>query len=153
LTPYPGTGCTVLEVMNAMATLTIGALAKAAGIGVETVRYYERTGLLAPPPRTSSGYRKYSPETVDRLGFIKHAQRLGFTLAEVAELLELHQDAAPCDDVKQRAMAKVAPIDEKVTALLADKAELLALVDGCDSTCATSCTVLFTTGPYECDER
>jgi MerR family transcriptional regulator, copper efflux regulator len=132
--------------MDVMTTMTIGALAQAAGVGVETVRYYERTGLLDAPPRTPSGYRKYPPETVDRLGFIKHAQRLGFSLAEVAELLTLHRDVVPCEDIKQRAAAKVATIDEKVTALLAVKDELLALVERCESVCITSCTVMLSPG-------
>jgi MerR family copper efflux transcriptional regulator len=125
-----------------MATMTIGQVARAAGIGVETVRYYERTGLLAPPPRTASGYRQYPAETVDRIGFIKHAQRLGFTLAEIADLLDLHLKAVPCDDVKRRAEAKVAAVDEKIAALLAVKTDLLALVDRCAVECTTSCTVL-----------
>ena len=125
-----------------MATLTIGKLARAAGVGVETVRFYERVGLLEPPPRTPAGYRQYAPEAVDRLGFIKHAQRLGFTLTEVADLLRLHRDVVLCEDVKRRAVAKMATIDAKVAALLAVKAELRALVERCDAVCTTSCTVL-----------
>jgi DNA-binding transcriptional MerR regulator len=125
-----------------METFTIGKIARAAGIGIETVRYYERTGLLEPPPRTAAGYRKYPVEAVERLGFIKHAQQLGFTLGEIAELLRLHRNVVPCDDVKQRAASKIAAIDEKVTALLAVKENLLALVAQCDDVCSTSCTVL-----------
>jgi DNA-binding transcriptional MerR regulator len=125
-----------------VAALTIGRVARAAGVGIETVRYYERTGLLEPPPRTHAGYRQYPPEAVDRLAFIRHLQRLGFTLTEIADLLALHEVAVPCDDVKERAAAKVAAIDEKVAALLAVKAELLALVERCDTDCTTSCTVL-----------
>jgi MerR family copper efflux transcriptional regulator len=136
-----------------MATMTIGKVARAAGVGVETVRFYERTGLLEPPPRTRSGYRQYQPETVAKLGFIRNAQQLGFTLAEIAELLTLHRDLVPCEDVKQRAIAKVATIEEKVTALLAVKDELLALMDRCDSVCATSCTVLFANTTWGGEER
>jgi DNA-binding transcriptional MerR regulator len=136
-----------------MGTMTIGKVARAAGVGVETVRFYERTGLLAPPPRTRAGYRQYPPETVDRLGFIRRAQRLGFTLTEVADLLALHEVAAPCEDVKARAAAKVETIDEKVAALLAVKGELLALVERCDAVCTTSCTVLFDSTSNRGEER
>jgi MerR family transcriptional regulator, copper efflux regulator len=130
-----------------MATLTIGKVARAAGVGIETVRFYERSGLLEPPPRTAAGYRQYPPEAVDRLGFIRRAQRLGFTLTEVAELLALHEGPVLCEDVKVRAAAKVAAIDEKVAALLAVKTELLALIQRCDVVCTTSCTVLLAPGP------
>jgi len=69
--------------------ITIGRLARAADVGVETIRFYEREGLLAPPARTASGYRLYSPKTAERLGFIRRAKALGFSLAEIRELLEL----------------------------------------------------------------
>ena len=135
-----------------MTRMTIGAVARAAGVRIETVRYYERTGLLESPPRTPAGYRQYATDAVDRLGFIKHAQRLGFSLAEVAELLALHRDAVPCEDIKQRAAAKLATIDEKVAALLSVKAELLALVQRCESDCTTSCTVLLPPGTCGSEE-
>jgi DNA-binding transcriptional MerR regulator len=125
-----------------MASMTIGKVAHAAGVGIETIRFYERTGLIEPPPRTPAGYRQYPPEAVDRLSFIRHAQRLGFTLTEVAELLALHQVAVPCEEVKARAAAKVEAIEEKVAALLAVKRDLLALVEQCTSVCTSSCTVL-----------
>jgi DNA-binding transcriptional MerR regulator len=136
-----------------VAALTIGRVAQAAGVGIETVRYYERTGLLEPPPRTRAGYRQYPPEAVDRLAFIRHAQRLGFTLAEIADLLALHEVPVPCEDVKTRAAAKVAAIDEKVAALLAVKTELLVLVERCDSVCTTSCTVLLPAATCGREER
>ena len=116
-------------------TLSIGQMAKTAGVHVETLRYYERMGLLAPPPRSAAGYRQYSPQTMARLGFIRHAQRLGFTLAEIAELLALYDDVVPCADVKVRAVAKVAAIDERLAALAAVKEALLALVARCDEVC------------------
>jgi MerR family mercuric resistance operon transcriptional regulator len=136
-----------------MATLTIGQVAKAAGIGVETVRYYERTGLVPVPPRAASGYRRYPPAAVERLGFIRHAQRLGFTLAEIAELLELHRDAVPCADVQRRAAAKVAAIEAKVAALLAVKADLVALVARCATECTSICTVLLAPAAGGGEER
>ena len=75
-----------------METLTIGQLAERGGVNLETVRYYEREGLMLPPPRKSSGHRAYSPNAVRRLRFIKRAQELGFSLSEVKELLALRLD-------------------------------------------------------------
>lgn len=124
-------------------SMTIGAVARAAGVGVETIRYYERSGLLEQPPRSPAGYRRYPPETVDRISAYKRLQRLGFTLGEASELLALHEEPEPCEVVKQRATAKVAAIEEKVAALVAVRGELLALVARCDAFCTTtSCTVL-----------
>lgn len=136
-----------------MATLTIGKVARSAGIGIETVRFYERSGLLESPPRTRAGYRLYPPETIDRLAFIKRAQRLGFSLSEITELLALHESTVPCDDVKARALTKVAAIEEKVAVLQSMRSELLALVERCDAVCDTSCTVLFTDAPCQEEER
>lgn len=72
-----------------MSTQTIGQVAKQVGIGVETVRFYERQGLIEDPPRTSLGYRQYPPDTVERLRFIRRAKDLGFSLGEIGELLGL----------------------------------------------------------------
>ena len=85
-----------------MAAMTIGAVARDAGVGIETIRYYERSGLLAPPPRTRGGYRQYPPEAVRTIRFIKHTQHLGFSLAEISDLLMLHAAAVPCEEVKRR---------------------------------------------------
>jgi DNA-binding transcriptional MerR regulator len=80
-----------------MAALTISMLAKRTGIGADTVRYYERAGLLPPVARTRAGYRKYEESTADRLRFIKGAQRLGLRLREIAELLQVRdRGACPC---------------------------------------------------------
>src|SRR6266568_3121827 len=75
-----------------MSTLTIGQVAKEAGVGVETLRYYEREGLVKEPPRRVSGYRQYPEDVVKRIHFIKRAQELGFSLKEIAELLALRVD-------------------------------------------------------------
>lgn len=95
--------------------MRIGELARRAGVNVQTVRYYERRGLLHDPRDRAAGYREYTPATLDRLRFIKRAQELGFTLAEITELLALrldpHTEAA---DVKARAQAKIAEIDHKI---------------------------------------
>jgi len=95
--------------------ITIGRLAKAVGVNVETVRYYERRHLLAPTARMPSGYRLYGDEAVRRLCFIKNAQTLGFTLQEIAELLNLRVNSvARCGDVQRRAQAKLAQVEAKV---------------------------------------
>src|SRR4051812_14945289 len=98
-----------------MKPLTIGTLAKASGVGVQTVRFYERKGLLPKPARRESGYREFSPEDATRIRFIKHAQELGFTLKEIRELFELNtRPRAGCADVKSRAELKLAEIEEKL---------------------------------------
>ena len=124
-----------------MARLTIGLVAKAAGVNTDTVRYYERSGLLAEPPRTPAGYRQYSASAVDRINFIKRAQRLGFTLSEASELLTLHEHPVPCAEVEQRARVKVAEIEEKIAALAAVRDQLLEMVARCTADCDRGCTV------------
>jgi len=101
-----------------MKGLTIGELAREAGVGVETIRYYERRGLVEKPPRPPSGYRRYPEDTVRRIKFIKRAQGLGFTLREISELLSLRVDPeVGCAEVKRRAELKIADIDGKIRAL------------------------------------
>lgn len=93
-------------------TLTIGEVARLAGVNVQTVRYYERRGLLDTPARRSSGYREYDAAAVERLRFIRRAQELGFTLTEISELLELRLDPrTTAGRVKARAEEKIAEID------------------------------------------
>src|SRR6266852_4384126 len=102
-----------------MDNLSIGQVARRAGVGVETVRFYEREGLLKEPPRRASGYRQYPEEVVKRIQFIKRAQELGFSLKEIIELLTLRVDPATSSgEVKQRAEAKLADIQRKVEELL-----------------------------------
>ncbi|OHD74400.1 MAG: hypothetical protein A2V99_08185 [Spirochaetes bacterium RBG_16_67_19] len=85
---------------------------------IETIRYYERKGLLPPPARSRSGYRQFAAEAVDRLRFIRQAQHLGFSLKEVQELLSLRIDPkASCSEVRQRAQAKIGEIEERVRGL------------------------------------
>ncbi len=99
-------------------TLTIGKLAQRAGVGIETVRFYERKGLLREPARSESGYRQYPEAVVSRLHFIKQGQRLGFSLKQVAELLALRVDeSATCEDVKIRAEAKIIEVEGKILEL------------------------------------
>jgi len=125
-------------------TLTIGQVAKRAGIGVETVRYYERQGLLEKPSRRASGYRQYEPRVVDRLGFIRQAKDLGFTLREIKQLLELRLDpSSNCADVKQRADAKVDQIDAKIDTLQRMRRALVKLTKACNGKGTTEdCPIL-----------
>lgn len=112
--------------------LTIGQLAKAAGIGVETVRFYEREGLLAKPPRRRSGYRQFPPDSVRRVLFIRRAKELGFTLKEIGELLSLRVDpSTTCADVRSMARAKIVDIDARMAELDRMKAALERLARSC----------------------
>lgn len=115
-----------------MGSLTIGLLAKRAEVNIETVRYYERRGLIPKPPRQESGYRQYPEETIARIQFIKHAKELGFSLKEILELLSLRVNAnATCADVKRRAESKIADIEEKLHALQRMKKTLTKLAKEC----------------------
>jgi Hg(II)-responsive transcriptional regulator len=118
--------------VDTMTPLTIGRLARRAGVNVETVRYYERRGLLPEPPRTEAGYRQYGPQALRRIRFIKRAQALGFTLEEIGDLLELR--VAPisnCDAVEHRAKRAIARIDSKVAELDRMRSALSRLVEAC----------------------
>jgi MerR family copper efflux transcriptional regulator len=98
--------------------LTVGKVAHAAGVGVETIRFYERRGLIDPPPRRASGYRIYPETTVPRIRFIRRAQRLGFTLNEIRELIALDRDvSADCSALLVRTETKIASIEQKITDL------------------------------------
>ena len=115
-----------------MTTLTIGKVAQRAGLGVETVRFYEREGLIDQPLRGASGYRHFPESVVPRLLFIKRAKELGFTLCEIKELLALRLDPeTTCADVKQRAQTKIAGIEEKMRSLRRMKKALVKLTDSC----------------------
>ncbi len=102
-----------------MRPMTIGRLADAAGVGVETVRFYERRGLIQQPPKPSgTGFRVYPEETERRIRFIRQGQELGFSLREIQELLSLRADpAANSADVRARATAKLAEVNRKITEL------------------------------------
>lgn len=116
-----------------MKPLTIGQVAQRAGVGIETVRFYEREGLLNRPARSpSSGYRLYDEEVIARLRFILRAKELGFTLNEINELLSLRVDAgASCADVKARAEVKIVTIEEKIRTLQRMRTALVRLTKAC----------------------
>jgi MerR family mercuric resistance operon transcriptional regulator/MerR family gold-responsive transcriptional activator of gol and ges genes len=112
--------------------LTIGQLAKEVGVNIETVRYYERLNMLQPLARKPSGYRMYGNEETRRLRFIKNAQALGFTLREIAELLNLRVSSkSQCGDVRQKAQAKLAQVEAKVNSLEALARALKDLIRDC----------------------
>jgi MerR family mercuric resistance operon transcriptional regulator len=116
-----------------MDDLTIGRLAKEARVNIDTLRYYEKRKLIPEPPRKESGYRLYSPDTVKRVAFIKHAKELGFSLGEITELLSLRMDTTKqCKAVKGKAEAKIAAIEEKILSLQQIKGALQRLVGSCN---------------------
>ena len=127
-----------------MEQLTIGELAKRGGVNLETVRYYERRGLLPKPPRSSANYRLYPSDTVRRIRFIKQAQELGFTLKEINELLVLRLAPGSTQaKVRERAAAKVADIEEKISQLRSMKRALERLTATCcGDGAASECPIL-----------
>lgn len=112
--------------------LLIGDVARQAEVNVQTLRYYERRGLLAEPDRSSSGYRLYTPEAVRVVRFIKRAQELGFSLSEIEKLLSLRDSAASCEEVKVMAKAKVDDIGAKIRDLQRLHSALDDLVESCE---------------------
>ena len=108
---------------------TISKLAKKANVGVETIRFYERKGLLEQPIKPIQGYRQYTEQALSRVLFIKRSQYLGFTLAEISSLLIL--SASNCEDVQQLAEQKLAVIEDKLSDLLNLKESLVSLVSDC----------------------
>lgn len=115
------------------ASMRISEVAAAAGVNVQTLRYYERRGLLAEPKRSGSGYRAYESDAVRIVRFTKAAQCLGFSLEQVAALLELASGGPRrCDAARKMAEEKMAELDDKVTALLAMKDSLGRLVATCE---------------------
>jgi MerR family copper efflux transcriptional regulator len=115
-----------------MKALKIGEVAKRSGIAIETIRFYEREGLLPEPKRQPSGYRQYEHAAIDRLSYIRRAKELGFTLAEIRELLELSAATSECcDHIRQQAEAKVSNIDDKIRSLQKMRRSLLQLMKQC----------------------
>lgn len=113
--------------------MTIGRAARRAGCGVETIRFYERRGLIAQPPKpATSGFRRYPEETVDRIRFIRQAQELGFSLQEIGELLAISADPlADAADVRERATAKLRQVAQKIRQLEHIRSALEVLVEAC----------------------
>lgn len=127
-----------------MTGMTSGQLAACARVNTQTLRYYERRGLLPSPARTRTGYRQYPPEAADRLRFIKRAQDLGFSLSEIRELLTLRvRHVSACDSVKAKTVAKLDVVDQKLRELERMRRSLEQLVAACDAQRPTDdCPVL-----------
>lgn len=115
--------------------LTIGKLAKQAEVSIETVRYYQRIGLLQIPEKPNVGYRHYPPDTIDKIQFIKRAQQAGFTLKETARLLTL--DGTHCEEVRKLAEQKCQQIDNQIRNLTALRHTLGNLVTCCHTNTST----------------
>ncbi len=115
-------------------TLTIGRLAKQAAVGIDTVRFYERRGLLPEPPRTAAGYRLYTNDTIARIRFIRRAKLLGFNLDEIGNLLNLHDRGGQKSAVKQLTQRKLDQIDAKIADLSKIRDVLRELASECSGT-------------------
>ena len=129
-----------------MAGMTIGKLAAAEGVGVETVRFYQRRGLLARPERRGSGFREYSEEDRSRLVFIRRARELGFTLSEIGELLGPADSDSPgtrsVEEITRAAAAKLGEIDSEVRKLTELRCRLRRLVHVCEHGSGADCAAL-----------
>ncbi|TWS94118.1 helix-turn-helix domain-containing protein [Reyranella sp. CPCC 100927] len=128
--------------MTATALLPIGALAKSAGVPVETIRYYEREGLLPKPGRSRAGYRLYHTADAERLQFIRRARDLGFSLEEVRQLLGLADRTAPCDDVRTLACTHLSDVRAKLADLRRVERTLAGLVKACARDRVPDCRLL-----------
>lgn len=125
MTRYLGTGFTLLDMRT-------GEVAGEAGVNLQTLRYYERRGLLPEPPRRASGYRAYRPDAVRIVRFIKRAQQLGFSLDEVEALLELAEGGPEsCEAAQEVAWARIAELDRRIADLVAMRGSLERLVATC----------------------
>jgi MerR family mercuric resistance operon transcriptional regulator len=112
--------------------LLIGAVAKMSETSIDTIRFYEKNGLIPPPSRRESGYREYPGETVARLAFIRNAKELGFTLSEIREMLDLRTTpGTPCQSVQKLAEDKIRVATEKIERLIRIRAALETLVEAC----------------------
>ncbi len=119
-----------------MQTFTIGELAQKCDINLETLRYYERVGIMLPPPRSRSGHREYPGSSADRLVFIRRAQSLGFTLTEIKELLELKRNEDEhCSDVVHSIDAKLQEVEKKIRDLRSIHRALKTMKELCQGDC------------------
>lgn len=118
-------------------------LAKNAGVNIETIRYYERLGLISKPSRTESNYRDFSPEVVERIRFIKRSQDLGFTLAEIHQLLAMtDSEQFSCEEIQQFASRKLQEIEAKIFDLQNMKGVLQGLLSKCEQTSGYGCPII-----------
>lgn len=127
-----------------MKEMTIGALARAAGVNIETVRYYQRRGLIDTPRKPLGGVRRYSPAALTSLRFIKRAQQLGFTLREIGDLLEL--GAGACTETRALAEIRLADIETRLQDLQAMRRTLKRLIETCRAGRAANCPIVESLG-------
>lgn len=130
-----------------MAAMTIGKLAAAEGVGVETVRFYQRRGLLAEPERPGSGYREYTEQDRERLVFIRRARKLGFSLGEIADLLGPAQQRSAAE-IARAAEAKLAAVGDQITELRLQQCRLRQLVHVCEHGSGADCAALLLPDPH-----
>lgn len=123
------------------AKLTIGHIARSAGVNIETVRYYQRRGLVSLPPKRARGFRYYTLATASRVRFIKRAQALGMSLKEVQRLLKLDAKGA-CTENRSLAVAKLALVEKKLLDLVKIRDVLQGLVAACDQPHGASCPII-----------
>ncbi|WP_213979030.1 helix-turn-helix domain-containing protein [Sphingomonas sp. dw_22] len=130
--------------------MSIGDLGKATNTKVETVRYYERIGLLPKPPRTGGNYRDYGQAELGRLSFIRRARDLGFSLDQVRALLKLSDDrSGDCAGIDRIAKAHLVEVDRKLADLAALRRELNAVIDSCEGGSVADCRIIEALGPAE----
>ena len=135
-----------------MTHLTIGKLAEATGTKVETVRYYERAGLIAPPARTSGNYRSYRTEDLERLRFIRRTRDLGFSMEEVRALLDMAQERdRDCGTVDELAKRHLGDIARKIADLKALRRELAGVISSCAGGTMAECRILDAFAPAGSD--
>lgn len=115
--------------MTAQRGLRVAELAAAVGVGADTIRYYEKVGLLLPPARTSAGYRAYGAGVVERLRFIQGAQRLGLKLRDIKDLLEVRDTGVcPCEPAEELLRRRLADLDEEMARLGALREQMVAMI-------------------------
>jgi Hg(II)-responsive transcriptional regulator len=132
---------------------TIGRLAQQSGVGIDTVRFYERRGLLPQPQRTPSGYRLYSEDTINRIRFVRKAKRLGFTLDEIGNLLKLQDQGGQKSEVKAITTLKLEQIDAKIADLSRMRTVLKTLATECSGRGSVStCPIIEAIASDDADE-
>lgn len=132
--------------------LTIGEMGKATNTKIETIRYYERIGLLPKPGRTASNYRNYGQAELGRLSFIRRSRDLGFSLDQVRALLGLSDDrSCDCAGIDRIANQHLLEVDRKIADLRALRRELKAVIDSCDGGTVAQCRIIEALGPVASD--
>jgi len=133
-----------------MPGVTIGRLSAATGVKIETIRYYERAGLINPPARTEGNYRSYGSDDIARLGFIRRTRDLGFTLEEVRALLDLASERdRSCNEIDALATQHLAEVDRKIEDLVALRRQLFAAISTCSGGTVAECRILEAFSPAE----